>query len=103
MQALRTPLARRVGDSTIRVNVTVLDRLVNLIGELVLARNQLVQLVKVSRDSNANTQGACQRLNLVTSDLQEPISKTSPCSRSRACSRRSPGWCATSARAPASR
>ncbi len=63
-------------ESTIRVNVVVLDRLVNLIGELVLARNQLVQLVKVSRDSNANTQGACQRLNLVTSDLQEQIMKT---------------------------
>lgn len=63
-------------DSTVRVNVSVLDRLMNLIGELVLARNQMVQIVKSSRDASVNTQAACQRLSLVTSDLQEQIMKT---------------------------
>lgn len=63
-------------DGTVRVNVAVLDRLMNLIGELVLARNQMVQTVKTVRDPNVNTQSACQRLSLVTSDLQEQIMKT---------------------------
>lgn len=63
-------------DGTVRVNVAVLDRLMNLIGELVLARNQLVQMVRQSSDSTVNAQAACQRLNLVTSDLQEQIMKT---------------------------
>jgi two-component system chemotaxis sensor kinase CheA len=35
--------AAAVQDSTIRVNVTLLDRLMNLVGELVLARNQIMQ------------------------------------------------------------
>jgi two-component system, chemotaxis family, sensor kinase CheA len=63
-------------DGTVRVNVGVLDNLMNLIGELVLARNQMVQIVKNTRDANVNAQAACQRLSLVTSDLQEQIMKT---------------------------
>ena len=63
-------------DSSVRVNVAVLDKLMNLIGELVLARNQMVQIVRNSRDANVNAQAACQRLNLVTSDLQEQVMKT---------------------------
>jgi two-component system, chemotaxis family, sensor kinase CheA len=63
-------------DGTVRVNVAVLDRLMNLIGELVLARNQTVQILKSSRDATINAQAACQRLNLVTSDLQEQVMKT---------------------------
>lgn len=75
--AEESPAARAdASEGTVRVNVAVLDRLMNLIGELVLARNQIVQMIKVSSDSNVNTQAACQRLNLVTSDLQEQIMKT---------------------------
>jgi len=65
-----------VSDGTVRVNVAVLDKLMNLIGELVLARNQVLQIVRSSREQNINAQGACNRLNLVTSDLQEQIMKT---------------------------
>jgi two-component system, chemotaxis family, sensor kinase CheA len=61
-------------DGTVRVNVGVLDKLMNLMGELVLARNQMVQLVRALRDNGA--QAAAQRLSLVTSDLQEQIMKT---------------------------
>lgn len=61
-------------DGTVRVNVAVLDKLMNLMGELVLARNQMVQSVRALRDQSA--QGAAQRLSLVTSDLQEQIMKT---------------------------
>ena len=67
---------RSDSDGTVRVNVAVLDRLMNLIGELVLARNQMVQIVRTSRDPNVSAQAACQRLNLVTTDLQEQIMKT---------------------------
>jgi two-component system chemotaxis sensor kinase CheA len=62
------------GDGTVRVNVGVLDKLMNLMGELVLARNQMVQIVRAQRDGGA--QAAAQRLSLVTSDLQEQIMKT---------------------------
>ena len=65
-----------VSDGTVRVNVGVLDRLMNLIGELVLARNQMVQLVRNRSDATVQSQAACQRLSLVTSDLQEQIMKT---------------------------
>ena len=62
-------------DGSVRVNVRVLDRLMNLMGELVLARNQIVQLMKTS-DGTVSGQSACQRLSLVTSDIQEQIMKT---------------------------
>ncbi|MDX2008851.1 MAG: chemotaxis protein CheW, partial [Myxococcaceae bacterium] len=61
-------------DGTVRVNVGVLDKLMNLMGELVLARNQMVQSTRALRDQTA--QAAAQRLSLVTSDLQEQIMKT---------------------------
>ncbi|MDP1829318.1 MAG: chemotaxis protein CheW [Archangium sp.] len=61
-------------DGTVRVSVGVLDRLMNLMGELVLARNQIVQILKASRDTNG--QAVCQRLSLVTSEMQEQIMKT---------------------------
>jgi two-component system chemotaxis sensor kinase CheA len=63
-------------DGTVRVSVGVLDRLMDLIGELVLARNQMVQMVKTSTDGNVSTQSVFQRLNVVTSDLQEQVMKT---------------------------
>ena len=88
-------LAAELGDSTIRVNVTVLDRLMNLIGELVLGAKPDRSTGQGLRDSNVNGQAACQRLNPVTSDLQEQVMKTrmQPIGAS---SRRFPGWCATS-------
>ena len=38
-------------DSTIRVDVGLLDRLMNLVGELVLARNQILQFANCTKDS----------------------------------------------------
>ena len=59
---------------SIRVNVNVLDRLMNLVGELVLARNQLLQL---SRDDEESKYAApITHLNRVTTDLQEGVMKT---------------------------
>ncbi|MCP4901302.1 MAG: chemotaxis protein CheA [bacterium] len=63
-----------VADSTIRVDVTILDQLMNLVGELVLARNQIMQHTMEMSDSALVN--SAQRLNGVTSDLQEAVMKT---------------------------
>ena len=59
---------------TIRVAVNLLDRLMNLVGELVLARNQLLQFH--NRVPDAGFQAVCQRTNLITTELQEQVMKT---------------------------
>jgi len=61
-------------DSTIRVNVNLLDRLMTLVGELVLARNQLMQFTGQQEDTALA--GTMQRLNLVTTELREGVMKT---------------------------
>ncbi|ALF56481.1 histidine kinase [Nostoc piscinale CENA21] len=58
----------------IRVNVSLLDQLMNLVGELVLTRNQVIDLSQRYKDSNLRA--TCQRLNLITSQLQEEVMKT---------------------------
>ena len=62
------------GDTTIRVDVGLLDKLMTRVGELVLARNQIVQFT--SRMGDASFISAAQRLNLITSELQEGVMKT---------------------------
>ena len=63
-----------VSDSTIRVDVELLDKLVTLVGEMVLARNQILQFAASNQDSTLLA--TVQRLNLVTSELQEAAMKT---------------------------
>jgi two-component system chemotaxis sensor kinase CheA len=58
---------------SIRVGVDQLDRMVNLVGELVLARNQVLHLASGSPTAGFAT--AAQHLNLVTADLQESVMK----------------------------
>src|SRR5947209_13033115 len=59
---------------TIRVGVNLLDRLMNLVGELVLARNQLLQFSNNTQD--AGFQAVSQRMNLIATELQEEVMKT---------------------------
>ena len=59
---------------TIRVDVHLLDRLMNLVGELVLTRNQITQFS--ARQSDPNLVSPAQQLNLLTSELQEEVMKT---------------------------
>ena len=61
-------------ESSLRVDVQLLDHLMNLAGELVLARNQILQSTKSFTDMNFRAM--TQRLNLVTSELQEGVMKT---------------------------
>jgi two-component system chemotaxis sensor kinase CheA len=65
---------RETGTETIRVAVNVLDRLMNLVGELVLARNQLLQVSSNTQD--AGFQAVSQRLNLIATELQGEVMKT---------------------------
>ncbi|MGC8464396.1 MAG: chemotaxis protein CheA [Acidimicrobiales bacterium] len=63
-----------VSDSSIRVDVALLDRLMDLVGELVLARNQILQFT--AAESSSALISTTQRLNLITSELQESVMKT---------------------------
>ena len=63
-----------VVEASIRVDVPVLDSLMNLVGELVLARNQIVEYV--GAHENIQVVAAAQRLNLITSELQEGVMQT---------------------------
>jgi two-component system, chemotaxis family, sensor kinase CheA len=61
------------GASSVRVSVERLDLLMDLVGELVIARNELVQN---GSSEHASLSGALQRLNTITTQLQEHITKT---------------------------
>ena len=61
-------------ETTVRLNVALLDHLMTLAGELVLGRNQLNEAVRNS-DTRGTNAGA-HRVSLVTSELQEAVSRT---------------------------
>ncbi len=63
-----------VEESRIHVDVVLLDQLMNLTAELVLARNQVVQLSTKSEEKNLRT--IAQRMNVVVTELQETVMKT---------------------------
>ena len=58
-------------ESTLRVDVALLNRMMNLVGELVLTRNQILQAT--STDSNMTF--LSRRLDMVTADLRESVMK----------------------------
>ena len=71
--------ARQVKESSVaaqsvRVNVQLLENLMTLVGELVLTRNQLLQMVRGRDDSEFKV--PLQRLNHITTDVQEGVMKT---------------------------
>jgi two-component system, chemotaxis family, sensor kinase CheA len=61
-------------ESSIRVDVVLLDKLMNLVGELVLARNQILQFSNGKED--VGLIAPSQRLNLITTELQGGVMKT---------------------------
>ena len=61
-------------DANIRVGVGLLDKLMDLVGELVLTRNQILQFNTEREDPALNA--TAQRMNLITSELQEGVMKT---------------------------
>jgi two-component system chemotaxis sensor kinase CheA len=60
--------------ASIRVGVDVLEALMTLVSELVLTRNQLLQMVRGQEDTPFKV--PLQRLSHITSDLQEGVMKT---------------------------
>jgi two-component system chemotaxis sensor kinase CheA len=67
----RAPGAGTAAESTLRVDVTLLNRMMNLVGELVLTRNQVLQAT--SADPNMTL--LSRRLDMVTADLRESVMK----------------------------
>lgn len=63
-----------VSEASIRVDLTLLDTLMTLAGELVLSRNQLLQAI--GADDTHATEIVGQRINLITSELQETVMLT---------------------------
>jgi len=63
-----------VSAQTIRVSVDLLENLMTMVSELVLTRNQLLQIVRRYKDSEFAV--PLQRLSHVTSELQEGVMKT---------------------------
>jgi two-component system chemotaxis sensor kinase CheA len=70
-QAAREP---SVAAQSIRVHVNLLENLMTMVSELVLTRNQLLQILRSQKESDFAA--PLQRLNLVTSELQEGVMKT---------------------------
>lgn len=62
------------GLQSIRVNVDVLENLMTMVSELVLTRNQLNQILRAQRESPFTA--ALERLNHITSEIQESVMKT---------------------------
>jgi two-component system chemotaxis sensor kinase CheA len=63
-----------VAAQSVRVNVQLLENLMTLVGELVLTRNQLLQMVRGRDESEFKV--PLQRLNHITTDVQEGVMKT---------------------------
>ena len=68
---LRPPMVGTAAESTLRVDVTLLNRMMNLVGELVLTRNQVLQATA----SDPNLTLLSRRLDMVTADLRESVMK----------------------------
>lgn len=64
----------KVASSSIRVQVNTLDHLMTTVSELVLTRNQLIEIVRRQQDSEFKA--PLQRLSNVTAELQEGVLKT---------------------------
>lgn len=63
-----------VTDPTIRVDTRLVDRLINLVGELVLVRNQVLQ--SGVSGGQSEDKAIAHRLNLITTELQEGVMRS---------------------------
>jgi two-component system chemotaxis sensor kinase CheA len=61
-------------NGSVKVNLKLLDTLMTLAGELVLSRNQLVQ--SIGSANSRDTELSSQRIDTITSELQEAVMKT---------------------------
>ncbi len=73
-QAAKEAKESSVANQSIRVNVEVLEHLMTMVSELVLTRNQLLQILRSQKDSEFTA--PLQRLSHVVSELQEGVMQT---------------------------
>ena len=73
-QSAEETAARPVGPATLRVNVDTLEHLMTMVSELVLTRNQLLEISRQQEDSGIKA--PLQRLSLITAELQDGVMKT---------------------------
>lgn len=71
---IKEPGAATAANQTIRVNLDVLENLMQMVSELVLTRNQLLQLVRNREDLELKT--PLQQLSQITTELQDSVMKT---------------------------
>lgn len=67
-------IVNQPADTTVRVDTSRLDDIMNMVGELVLVRNRLVTLGAATSDENMSQ--AVANLDVVTADLQMAVMKT---------------------------
>lgn len=65
--------AAEISDPTIRIDIRLVDRLINLVGELVLVRNQMLQAPAGNAGHDKTT---AHRLNQITTELQESVMRS---------------------------
>jgi two-component system, chemotaxis family, sensor kinase CheA len=67
-------VADKIANQSIRVNVDTLEHLMTMVSELVLTRNQLLEISRRNEDTEFKV--PLQRLSNVTAELQEGVMKT---------------------------
>ncbi len=70
------PVESKAAAQNIRVNVDLLENLMTMVSELVLTRNQLLQIARSNGQEIEGFSVPLQRLSQVTSELQEGVMKT---------------------------
>ena len=71
---IETPEGDKVANQSIRVNVDTLEHLMTMVSELVLTRNQLLEISRRHEDTEFKV--PLQRLSTVTAELQDGVMKT---------------------------
>ncbi|MFI3274425.1 chemotaxis protein CheA [Vibrio sp.] len=71
---VKAPAKKQQAEATVRVDTSILDTIMNMVGELVLVRNRLVSLGLNSNDEEMSK--AVSNLDVVTADLQGAVMKT---------------------------
>ena len=64
----------QIQDSVVRVNVSLLDKIMNVVGELVLSRNQILQ--HATHSNSPELTALAQQLNVITTELQTDVMTT---------------------------
>ena len=73
-EAADVEVADKIANQSIRVNVDTLEHLMTMVSELVLTRNQLLEISRRNEDTEFKV--PLQRLSNVTAELQEGVMKT---------------------------